>query len=150
MKVYDQVSSLCWLLLSIIVCIESLRLGIGTLGHPGIGFMAFGVSSLLGILSLTLFFQATLKPREIASEPFLSGKLWKRVFLVLFAIIAYAELMPYGGYLISTFLLMSFLFWIVKGKLRWVLVLSSLTTLITYYVFSVWLKCQFPSGIFFE
>jgi hypothetical protein len=112
--------------------------------------MAFGVCSLLGILSLALFFQATLKPREIASEPFLSGKLWKRVFLVLFAIIAYAELMPYGGYLISTFLLMSFLFWIVKGKLRWVLVLSSLTTLITYYVFSVWLKCQFPSGIFFE
>jgi hypothetical protein len=26
--------------------------------------------------------------------------------------------------------------------------LSSLTTLITYYVFSVWLKCQFPSGFF--
>jgi hypothetical protein len=112
--------------------------------------MAFGVSSLLGILSLTLFFQATLRPQETAGEPFLFGKFWKRVFLVLLAIIAYAELMPYGGYLISTFLLMNFLLWIVKGRLRWVLVLSSLTTLVTYYVFSVWLKCQFPSGVFFQ
>ncbi len=150
MKVYDQVSSLCWLLLSIVACIESLRLGVGTLRHPGIGFMAFGVCSLLGILSLALFFQATLKRQETRTEPFFLGKYWKRVFLVLIIMIAYSELMPYGGYLISTFLLMSFLFWIVKGRLLWVLILSSLTTLITYYVFSVWLRCQFPSGILFS
>jgi len=150
MKVYDQLSSLCWLLLSIVVCIESTRLGVGTLRHPGIGFMAFGVSSLLGMLSLALFLQATLRPREVTTEPSPPRKFWKRVFLVLLAIVAYAELMPYGGYLISTFLLMSFLFWIVKGKLWGVLILSSLTTLITYYVFSVWLKCQFPSGLLFQ
>lgn len=150
MRIYDQVSSLCWLLLSVAVCIESLRLGVGTLRHPGMGFMAFGVSLLLGILSLALFSLSTLKPEEAKIEPFFSGRYWKRVLLVLLTIIAYAELMPLGGYLISTFLLMSFLFWIVKGQLGWVLILSSLTTLITYCVFSVWLKCQFPSGIFFE
>jgi hypothetical protein len=114
------------------------------------GFMAFAVSLLLGILSLALFSLSTLKPEEGKIAPFFSGRYWKRVLLVLLTIIAYAELMPLGGYLISTFLLMSFLFWIVKGQLGWVLVLSSLTTLITYCVFSVWLKCQFPSGIFFE
>ena len=149
MKAYDQISSLFWLLLSISVCIESLRLGIGTLRHPDMGFMAFGASVLLGILSLTLFLQAVLKKEETKTEPLFAGKLWKRVLLALIAILIYAKLMPVAGYLISTFLLMSFLFWMVKGqRWWWVLILSFLTTLITYYVFSVWLKCQFPEGLF--
>jgi hypothetical protein len=149
MKTYDQISSLFWLLLSISVCIESIRLGIGTLRHPDMGFMAFGVSVLLGILSLGLFLRAILKKEEAKIEPFFSGKLWKRVLFVLIAILIYSQLMPVVGYLISTFLLMSFLFWIVKGQRWWgVLILSFLATLITYYVFSVWLKCQFPEGLF--
>jgi hypothetical protein len=149
MKTYDRVSSLFWLFLSIFVCIESIRLGIGTLRHPDMGFMAFGVSVLLGILSLTLFLQTILKKEEAETKPFFAGKLWRRVFLVLIAILIYSKLMPVVGYLISTFLLMSFLFWLVKGqRWWWVLILSSLTSLITYYVFSVWLKCQFPEGLF--
>jgi hypothetical protein len=69
--------------------------------------------------------------------------------LSLTALLIYAKLMPVAGYLLSTFLLMSFLFWIVRGKKWWwVLISSSLTTLITYYVFSVWLKGQFPEGLF--
>jgi hypothetical protein len=148
MKTYDQISSLFWLLLSISVCIESIRLGIGTPRHPDMGFMAFGASVLLGILSLTLFLQAILKKEEAKTELLFAGKLWKRVFFALIAILVYAKLMPIAGYLISTFLLMSFLFWIAQEKKWWrVLVLSFLTTLITYYVFSVWLKCQFPEGI---
>ena len=149
MKTYDQISSLFWLTLSIFVCVESIRLGIGTLRHPDMGFMAFGVSVLLGILSLTLFFQAIFKKEQAKIEPFFSGKLWRRVFFVLIAILIYSNVMPVLGYLISTFLLMSFLFWIVKGQRWWgVLLLSFLTTLITYYVFSVWLMCQFPEGLF--
>ncbi len=149
MKSYDRISSLFWLLISIFVCIESIRLGIGTLRHPDMGFMAFGVSVLLGILSLTLFLQATLKQEEANTEPFFTGKLWKRVFFVLIAILIYSKLMPVAGYLISTFLLMSFLFWLVRGqRWWWAPILSSLTTLITYYVFSVWLRCQFPEGLF--
>ncbi len=149
MKTYDRISSLFWLFISIFVCIESIRLGIGTLRHPDMGFMAFGVSVLLGILSLTLFLQATLKQEEAKTEPLFTGKLWKRVFFVLIAILIYAKLMPVAGYLISTFLLMSFMFWLVRGqRWWWPLILSSLTTLITYYVFSVWLRCQFPEGLF--
>jgi hypothetical protein len=74
--------------------------------------------------------------------------LWQKVIPVLIASFVYAKLMPLGGYLISTFLLMSFLFWIVGEKWWRVLVLSFLITLITYYLFSVWLKGQFPMGLF--
>lgn len=149
MKVHDQGSSLFWLLFSIFVFIESNRLGIGTLQNPETGFISFGASGLLGILSLTLFLQSSFK-KEVAKikSPF-QGTLWKKVFLVLIALLLYTKLMPLGGYLISTFLLMTFLFFIVeRQKVWWVLALSSLTTLVTYFVFSKWLNCQFPSGLF--
>ena len=45
MKRNDQRSSLFWLLLSIAIVIESLRLGIGTPRNPGMGFMSFGFAS---------------------------------------------------------------------------------------------------------
>ena len=151
MKTHDQGSSLFWLVFSLIIFIESLRLGIGKLQDPGMGFMAFGASGLLGIFSLILFFQTILKKEEAKTEPLFVGKLWKRVFFVLIALLIYARLMPVAGYIISTFFLMSFLFWIVRGqKWWWVLVSSFLTTLATYYVFSVWLKGQFPESFFWR
>jgi len=151
MKTHDQGSSLFWLVFSLIIFIESLRLGIGKLQDPGMGFMAFGASGLLGVFSLILFFQTILKTEEAKTEPLFIGKLWKRVFFVLIALLIYARLMPVAGYIISTFFLMSFLFWIVRGqKWWWVLVSSFLTTLATYYVFSVWLKGQFPESFFWR
>jgi len=148
MKTYDRGSSLFCLAFSLIVLIESLRLGTGTLQDPGMGFMAFGSSGLLGILSLVLFLQTVFKSEKSKTEPLFSGYLWKRVLFVLIALLIYAKLMPVVGYLIGTFLLMSLLFWIVRGqKWWWVLVSSFLTTFATYYVFSIWLNCQFPEGL---
>jgi len=112
------------------------------------GFMAFGSSGLLGILSLVLFLQTVFKSEKSKTEPLFSGYLWKRVLFVLIALLIYAKLMPVVGYLIGTFLLMSLLFWIVRGQKWWcVLVSSFLTTFATYYVFSIWLNCQFPEGL---
>jgi hypothetical protein len=143
----DRRTSLFWLVLAILVCIESLRLGIGTPRNPGMGFMAFCASVLLGILSSILFLKAILKREEAKGEPLFAGKLWKRVIFVLIALLIYTKLMPLTGYLIGTFLLMSFIFWVANvKKWWWVLTSSFLTTIITYYVFSVWLKCQFPTG----
>ncbi len=148
-KAHDQASSLFWLLVATYASIESLRMGVGTLQKPGMGFITFGTSVLLGILSLVLFLQTTLKREQAKAEPLFAGKLWRRVLLALVALLIYAELMPLAGYLVSTFFLMTFLFWIVRGqKWWWVLISSFLTTLITYYVFSVWLKGQLPEGLF--
>ena len=149
MRHLDQRTSLFWLVLSIFVCAASLRLGIGTPRNPGMGFMAFGASILLGILSLTLFFQTMFKKEEVKTGSLFAGKLWKRVLVVVIALMIYAKLLPWTGYLIGTFLLMNFVFWMAKiKKWEWVLVSSFLTTVITYYVFSVWLNCQFPEGFF--
>jgi hypothetical protein len=145
----DQRSSLFWLLFAMAVGFGSLHLGIGTVQNPGMGMMAFGASVLLGALSVVLFFQASLRKEEKTNEGMFDQVLWKRPFIVLIALLIYSKLMTSAGYLISTFLLMSILFWIVEKQRLWqVLVFSFLTTLITYYFFSKWLNCQFPDGLF--
>jgi hypothetical protein len=149
MKVYDQGGSLFWLLLSIAVFFGSLRLGIGTLRNPGTGFLTFGASGILGILSLVLFVQTTLRKKVVKREPLFAGKLWQRILLVLIVLTVYSWIMPTLGYLISTFVLMTLLFWVLERKKIWFVLSSSfLTTLITYLVFSKWLNCQFPNGLF--
>lgn len=150
MKAYDRGSSLFWLLLSLYVVIASLRMGIGTLRSPGMGFMTFGSSILLGLFSLLIFFRTFLKGEETeTSSVGFSGIMWKRILFVLTVLVLYVTLLPVLGYLITTFLLMTLLFWILKGSAWWwVLVSSFVTTAATYLIFSKWLNCQFPEGLF--
>lgn len=149
MKTLDQTSSLFWLLVSVSVFIESIRLGIGTLHNPGMGFFTFGASGILGVLSLILFLQATLRKREVKAAAFFAGPLWTRILFVVILLAIYSWLMPVLGYLISTFLLMTSLLMILeRKKIVFVLVSSLLVTVGTYLVFSKWLNCQFPDGLF--
>jgi hypothetical protein len=147
MKALDLASSFFWLAFSIIVFVASLRVGIGKLHNPGMGFMALGASGILGILSLALFLQALLRKEDGGHEPLFAGRAWKRVIFVLIVLFLYAWLMPTLGYLISTFIGMSLLFGVLEEKRRGIVLLCALlSTLITHLIFSKWLNCQFPVG----
>ena len=149
MKTLDQTSSLFWLLVSIVVFAESIRIGVGTVQNPGMGFMTFGASGILGALSLVLFLQASLRKEDLQHAPLFAGTLWRRILFVLLVLTIYARVMPAVGYLISTFVLMSLLFWVLeKKRIGFVLLYALLATLLTYLVFSKWLNCQFPQGLF--
>ena len=89
----------------------------------------------------------TLGKRKLPGEPVAFGNLWGRVVLVFLALLAYAMLIPRAGYNITTFLLMTFVFWLAGRQKAWrVVTYAFSTTVITYYVFSKWLNCQFPLG----
>ena len=149
MKTLDQTSSLFWLLVSILVFAESLRIGIGTLHNPGMGFMTLGASGILGILSLVLFLQASVRKEDLRHKPLFAGTMWRRILFVLLVLTVYARVMPVLGYLISTFLLMNLLFWVLERMRIWFVPLYAfLATLFTHFVFSKWLNCQFPRGFF--
>jgi hypothetical protein len=168
----DVRSSLFWLALSAAVTVQSLRMGIGTLQNPGIGFMSFWAAGFLAMLSLVLFFRAILEKKKardrstghprasalpdeakhVAVIDAAPSAAWrKKVFLISLALVLYAVIMPVTGYLIGTFLFMTFLYWFAEPTgirwFLWSLVLSFLTTAASYYVFSVLLNCQFPPGI---
>jgi hypothetical protein len=145
----DKTSSLFWLFVAIVVSVGAFRLGLGNFRAPSIGFMPFGAAVLLGLLSIVSFLQAVAKEKTAKKAPPFRGTLWLRVVFAFAALLAYAQAIPLIGYNITTFLLMTFLFWIVERQNVWkVVVYALLTTGITYYVFSKWLNCQFPLGPF--
>jgi putative tricarboxylic transport membrane protein len=147
MKTLDLASSFFWLVFSIIVLVGSLQVGIGKLHNPGMGFMTLGASAILAILSLSLFLQALMRKEDEGHEPLFAGKAWKRVVFVLIVLFVYAWLMPIIGYLISTFIGMTLLFWVLERKRIGIVFLCALlSTLITHLIFSKWLNCQFPIG----
>jgi hypothetical protein len=149
MKTLDQTSSLFWLLVSILVFAESLRIGIGTVQNPGMGFMTFGASGILGILSLVLFLQACVRKEDLRQKPLFAGTLWRRILFVLLTLTVYARVMPVLGYLISTFVLMTLLFGsLEKKRIKFVPLYALVATFFTHLVFSKWLNCQFPHGLF--
>jgi putative tricarboxylic transport membrane protein len=143
----DKATSIFWLFVSIVVSVASFQLGLGKVSAPGSGFTPFGAAVLLGILSIVCFLQAMGREKSAEPQPLFRGTLWPRVILVFVALFAYAQLIPFGGYSMTTFFLMAFLFWIAGHKKAWKVVLYSLTTtVLSYYVFSKWLNLQFPIG----
>jgi putative tricarboxylic transport membrane protein len=151
MKTLDLASGLFWLFISSAAFAGSLRLGIGTAESPGMGFMPAAASVVLGILSLVLLVKAVIKKMQDMTADTTAAILGKNAFMVLIAVVIYAIVMPKLGYLIGTFLLMTFLYWFlerngIKGLLRGTII-SLLTTVASYYLFAVLLHCSFPVGI---
>ncbi len=146
----DKGTSLFWLFVSIVVSVAAFRLGLGKLNAPGSGFMPFGAAVLLGLLSIVCFLQAVMREKtKSKAVPLFHGTLWHRVVFSCIALLAYAQAIPFLGYNITTFLLMTFLFWMAGRQKAWRVILYSLgTTVITYYVFSKSLNLQFPAGPF--
>jgi hypothetical protein len=76
------------------------------------------------------------------------GPHWRKVVAVLFSLFVYTLIVAKLGYLVSTLLLMVFIFWISEQQ-RWrtILLKAVLSAAITYLVFDRWLDCQLPKGI---
>jgi putative tricarboxylic transport membrane protein len=145
---HDRTSSVFFLIVSVIVFVGSIQLGLGSTRQPGPGFITSGASGLLGILSLIGTARTFVKKKE-SEETLFKGTLWWRVVLSGLAILAFALIMPTLGYLITTFLLMLFLYFMIhEQKWYWVIISSLLSSLGSYYLFSKLLNCQFPDGLF--
>ncbi len=149
MKAYDRASAFFWLFFSAAVFTQSIRMGVGTLGNPGMGFMACGASGIMVLLSLILLLQSFKrgKDREESAHPF-AELLLGRVIGFVMAVLLYILLLPSLGYLVATFLLMACLLMMV-GRRNWMLLIifPALTSLVSYYVFAKLFQCPFPAGI---
>ncbi len=149
MNYRDQFSGFFWIAISILVCIESIKSGIGTFRSPGAGFLPFWSGVALGTLAIILVASDILKEKGGQKNTKLwENKRWSNVILILISLLAYALLLPRLGYLITTFGLMAFLFSMIGRPRLWVRGVSALiTVLVTYIIFYVWLDVQLPKGI---
>lgn len=136
------------LLFSIIYCIEAFRLKLGSVSSPGPGFVPFLAGIFLACISAISFLityrNKTAFDAENEEMTFSHKTLLKPV-KALAALLAYSLILVHLGYLISTFLLMLFLFKGIESQ-RWVtgIISAILATALSYLIFGIWLGVEFP------
>ncbi len=127
--------------LSLFIGWEAFRVGLGTPQQPGSGFIPLCVGIILFILSLALIYQNWNVRVERKEVPV-------RVVLALAALFAYSLVFERLGFVLSTFLLVGFLFRLGQARRWWVLIgMSALVTGIAYFIFGHVLSVFFPEGI---
>ena len=131
-------------LFSLYVCVESVRLGLGTYQQPGAGFVPFCAGVTLGILSLALIFLAFVldaKKAETWHNP-------DRILMVFLAILGFTLLLEWLGFILSALLLIWFLLKVVERRgWSFSVGVALLVAGASYVVFDVWLRAQLPAGI---
>ena len=141
----DRWTGIFFLLLSAYVCTESLRLGLGDMHSPGPGFISFWSGLILGLMALGLIIGAFLKEGG-SGERFQN---WESVILVILSLFGFLLILDTLGFILSTFLFVSFLLKLVERR-KWFFSLgvAGLTAGISYGIFEILLKAQLPQGIF--
>jgi len=135
------------LVLSVFFCIESWRLGLGNLRDPGSGFLPFGASLAVGVLSGILFLKERGKQIDKSSQPVRQAIKAQNSILIVCVLLIYPFLLSKLGYFVSTFLFVLFCVKIVGAqKWRIVLLISIVTAIIAYLFFVVWLDVRTPEG----
>ncbi len=149
MRKADQISGIFWLFFSGFICVESYRLGLGTLHQPGPGFIFFWTAFVMGILSIAVLIPAWTKKKTGELEGSLFGKEnMLKIIFVLLSLFLYALFMESLGFIPVTLLLFIFLLGIIEKK-SWGLTIfvSVAVTGISYLLFEIWLKSQLPKGL---
>lgn len=143
-------SRLIILVIGATISIASLNMELGSVHHPGMGFLPFltGVClTLVAFFSLVTSFLTGKREMVRKKEKFFEGSVLNVAVMVVCMGI-YTIILPWFGYLPSTFLLLIFLFK-AGGLRRWYFVLMSalVATCFSYLLFSSCLHVRFPRGI---
>ena len=148
MKKKDILSSLFWLAAGFGVCYGGYDLELGTLRDPGSGFMFFWVGVIMIGLSLAVLVKAVRMKPDQKGVGLLRGEVrWAKILSVLAALVLYAYVFPHLGFILSTVLLLLFLFKAVEPqKWSWAVLGAVISTLTAYGVFQLWLGTQLPRG----
>jgi putative tricarboxylic transport membrane protein len=147
MEKFDRITALFFLILSLGICIGSVPLSLGTLRQPGPGFLSFISGMVMGTFSLILFLKSMKKGK--GSKTFWEVKENKTgVLSTIGALILYALLFEYLGFLISTMAFFLFVCRYVANQ-RWVVsaFLSVLISIIAFVIFDIGFQSQLPKGI---
>ena len=147
MKKKDLHSSAICAVFGLYIAFEGYRLKLGTFQAPESGFLILVAGIVLACLSTALLIQ-TLFSKEEDKEVLWKGLQWSKGVRLLVASFVYALVLTWMGFLLSTFLLLLYLFKGLEPQ-RWLVAieLSVITIASSYLIFVLLLGCQFPEGI---
>lgn len=146
-KIIQLIPSLIIIVISIIFCSSSLKMGLGGFSDPGPGLIPFITGGFLIILSLSRIIEAYIWEKSRTKIRIFEGGRRKIVLEVLLSFIGYYIGLNILGFILSTFLLLIFLFKI-SGEQTWktVLITSAITIMAAYCLFVYALGIIFPVG----
>jgi putative tricarboxylic transport membrane protein len=148
MKLRNLLDLVVWIGISIIVCLESAKVGIGNFQFPGSGFFPFWLGVILSILAITLTISKPSQKEGTKITDLRKETGWFRIILVLTSILAYIIILNKIGYILATIGLMIILFNIGERKKIWVkIVMAIIIVLTSYVIFCLWLEVQLPRGL---
>lgn len=147
LKSADLWSGLVLVILSGLVIQEAFELEVGTPTNPGSGFMVFGAAVALGLLALRQFV-TSFRSRACAMESEPERMHGGRILAVILATVLYILALRPVGYLVCTFLLLSFLFQVLERG-RWAsrTIGAASTSFVTYVIFAKMLQLNLPKGL---
>ena len=139
--------ALFWVTMGILVCYGATRLGLGSFTEPGSGFIFFCSGLILVILSFMALAESLRSTEEIVLE---TGDMnWVKIALVILSLVLYAFFLERLGFVMTTFVLLSFLLgWIERINWARSLGVASAAALGSFAIFELWLKIRLPKGIF--
>jgi hypothetical protein len=135
--------------LSFFICREALEIGVGRLGKPGSGFLAFGAGAVIGLLALAVLIRSFMSRPEPVKADQDSGSVRRGRFLAIcVSLFVYAILVKWLGFALPTFLFVFFLFQTVESERWWrSLAKALLITAGAYLLFVVWLGVNLPGDL---
>ncbi|MEW6334135.1 MAG: tripartite tricarboxylate transporter TctB family protein, partial [Thermodesulfobacteriota bacterium] len=135
---------------------EAMKLhGVGRFGEVGSGFwpmLALGASVLLSLCWLIVTVGKSFREKGSAEETSQETieAAWRRrrkVALAMVCILAYISVMPWIGFVLSTFLFIPAFAVALEERRKWVLILSPiLVTAATVLIFARFISIAFPKG----
>jgi len=145
----DQVSSLLWLTLAVVIILASIPYGLGTLGSPGTGFLPFLTGLGMGFFAFIGILHSTWRRRQgVGWKPKIIGLRWQKSLLVLAALVAYVFFLVPLGFSLCTALFVGFLLRAIQPQ-KWPVVIGGGfgAAAASFLIFEVWLEAQLPKGI---
>ena len=136
-----------WVILGVLACYGANQLGRGSIAEPGAGFIFFWSGLVLMTLSLIVLADSLRSSEDtIRRIPKIN---WPKITLVLFSLLLYAFFLERLGFVLTTFVLMSFLLCCIQGA-GWFrsFALAGAAALTSYAMFELWLKIRLPKGFF--
>jgi hypothetical protein len=150
MKWLNLTSSIFLVCLSVVICLASIKLGIGELRNPGMGFMPFLASSLFFFLSLVVLIMDFAGRYESGNkETLLTRKKLQKPIILVIGLSGYIFLLNIFGFILMTFLLI-FLMLFIFDPQKWYMhiVIGGIAANLSFLIFCKWLQVPLPTGIF--
>ena len=144
----DRVSSAVCLVFGGLFVAGALQQGLMRRGVPGPGFLPFFSGLALMVVSLFVLVPAFTRRERDEERFFPERDSLKKLLFALAALMAFGVAMVHLGYLLTTFLFMFIVPWIMEPT-RWRSfgVLALVAALMSYLLFEAFLEVQLPKGV---